>query len=942
MAFLRSCLPALLILLTPVSAAAQIGDSGWLYRGSDIPPDPAWVFGTLPNGVRYAVRQNAMPKGQVSIRVRIAAGALHEEDREQGWAHLVEHLVFRGTASFGDREARHIWERLGASFGSDSNASTTSTQTVYQLDLPDADRADLDTSLKVVAEMMDSALFAPAAVDAEKKIVLQEKGRRSELSTKMWDVSAPLFYAGLKLRDRNTIGTDATLNGANAEGLRAFYERWYRPDRATVILVGDADPKMMEELVAKHFGNWRASGPAPAEPDIGRIAEVAERTATLSYPGAPHSASVMWLRPYRQEADTRAREKEDLARSLAMRIINRRLEARARGDAAYVGAGVGETEEREIADYTQLSVTAKDGKWREALSESFAIIADALRSPPSESEITREISNLRTAATAAVAGESTVRSQQRAQLMVAAIDGNSVVTTAETGLALIEGFAPQMTPALIGETMKTLFKGSGPRMVLLAPEAITTADAGAALAAAEKAAPATRAAERTVSFDVLPKLGPEGREVSRQRIEDLDATIVRFANGSTLTFKQTDFEKGSVGVQLRFGSGIAGLAPDRTSIHQMGAVIGQSGLADLDLDAMERLLTGRRISLSFTTSEDSFVLRGQTNGTQLEDQLRLLATKVAHPRWDPALFARAKTATLQSYDLAFASASSRGGREFPGLARPGDRRWQPLEKDVIARTSLAEVQALFDPLLASGPIEAVIVGDVDLQTAVAAMRKTVAALPPRAAAPEAAGSRQVRPPAPNPKPVVHTHNGDANQAFAVIGWSTFGGSGNIKDKRALSLAANIFQVRLFDRFREAEGASYSPSARSSISDEFPDWGIFYASSELRPESTDAFLRAAREIAADLAAKPVEADEFERAQNPVISGIQRTVRTNGYWMGALEDWTRRPAKIGEVRSYLADYRGLTPEDVRAAVAKYVTDAGDWSMLVLPAKGGSGVD
>jgi zinc protease len=129
MLLLRRCFLAFLLLFA-VPLAAASGDTDWLYRGSDIPKDPAWQFGTLPNGLRYAVRRNPLPAGQVSIRVRIDAGSLNEEDQEQGWAHFVEHLLFRGTKSFGDREARYSWQQLGASFGSDTNASTSATQTV--------------------------------------------------------------------------------------------------------------------------------------------------------------------------------------------------------------------------------------------------------------------------------------------------------------------------------------------------------------------------------------------------------------------------------------------------------------------------------------------------------------------------------------------------------------------------------------------------------------------------------------------------------------------------------------------------------------------------------------------------------------------------------------------------------------------------------------------
>ena len=180
MTFLRALLLAFSLLLAP-PLLAQTGDADWLYRGSDIARDPAWRFGTLPNGLRYAVRRNALPAGQVSIRIRIDAGALHEADNERGWAHYVEHMLFRGTENFPDRRAREIWAELGASFGSDTNATTNSTETVYQLDLPHADRANLDRSLDVLAEMMMRARFEAAAVTAERPVILSEKNRRPEL-----------------------------------------------------------------------------------------------------------------------------------------------------------------------------------------------------------------------------------------------------------------------------------------------------------------------------------------------------------------------------------------------------------------------------------------------------------------------------------------------------------------------------------------------------------------------------------------------------------------------------------------------------------------------------------------------------------------------------------------------------------------------------------------
>jgi zinc protease len=937
MPLLRRCLLALLILVA--TPAWAVGDSGWFYRGSDIAPDPAWTFGTLPNGLHYAVRRNAVPDGQVSVRLRIAAGSLNEEDGERGWAHFIEHMVFRGTRNIADGEARETWQRLGASFGSDTNASTEPTQTVYMLDLPHADRISLDTSLRLLADMADTAAFEPKTVDAERGVVLSEYGRRTELAVKLRETMLPLFFGGLKFAERDTIGTEATLRAATPAGLRAFYERWYRPERATLVMVGDADPKLMEELIEARFGGWKASGPAPAEPDYGRIAETAQRTAGLAYPGSPHFATLSWIRPYEPTPPTKAREREELARMLARRILNRRLEAKARGDSAFLSAQVQAEDSVHVGDYTQMSVMAKEGRWQESLAQAYAILADALKAPPSEAEIAREIENIRTAGRAALQSDASQRSQDRAQRMIAALDGNSVISTAQVQLDLFEELAPLMGPASVEAAMRELFTGAGPRLAMLSPEPLTGLEP--ALAAAEAAAPAPRQAERRVSMDELPPLGAPGREVSRERIADLGATIVRFANGSSLVFKPTDYEKGSVTVSLRFGHGMAGLPARGKSLAWMATLLGSTGVGPYDLDGLERLLTGRRMTMSLALDDDSMILRGVTNAAELGDQLRLLATKIIAPHFDPALFQRAKTSALENYELSFSSASARAGRELPALVRGGDPRWQAYDKPEIERIRAEDFEAFMTPLLAEGPIEAVVVGDVDLETAVAAMLKTVAALPGRTETPSPAASLAVRPPRPAAEPVRFTHQGDPTQAYAAVGWTTFGGPRHRRERRALSVAANLAQARLIERLRDSEGASYSPAATVQSSFDFPDWGFLLAGSEIRPERADLFFRLARGIVADLGKKPASPDEWQRAINPVVTGIERRLKTNAYWIGTMEDWSRKPELIEWTRTYLSDYRSMTPEEVRRAVAKWVADEGDWSILVLPAKASSGV-
>jgi zinc protease len=936
------------LLTAPIAATAQPvaaparpvvqAEPGWLYRGSDLPADPAWRLGTLPNGLHYAVRRNARPAGQVSVRVRIAAGSLHEQPNELGWAHLVEHLAFRGSANFADREARHIWQQLGASFGSDTNAFTGITQTFYQLDLPNADRAKLDRSLHVMADMLGTALFDPAAVEAERAIVTAEMERRPELSVRVGEAARSLFQHGLTLATRDTIGTAETLRGATPEALRAFYRRWYRPERATVVMVGDMDPDQMVQLLEARFAGWRGTGPAPAEPGTGAVAEPPSRTRLLVYPGAPLSAAIAWTRPRDPARPSRARYQQQMEEWLATAIINRRLERRARGESTFISAGLGTNSHPGTAEFTQLSVTARRDQWQPAIAEAFGFVADALRAPPSQVEIERELSNWRTGAEAAVENEPTTLSQNWATSLINLVDQQEVSLSARTRLDLFRQVAPLMTPDRIAAATRRLFEGLPPRLLLISP---TPIDGGApvlqqALATAERAAPAARGEDRQVSFDALPAPGPPGREVARERIEDIDVTIVRFANGSTLTFKPTKFDEGRVFVRFRFGNGTLGLDPRKPSPAWLSNFVGPSGIGDLDQDGIERLLTGRRLTFSFGVGEDAYILAGTTAAPELYDQLRLLTAKLTHPRWDPVLFRRYQAGALAGYDLQFATASARGQREMGALLRPNDERYRPPTREEMRAATPEGLASAYGPRLAEGPVHAVIVGDATLDQAVDAARRTIAALPARTTLPPPVDPSQSLPPRPNPEPLRFTHNGDPAQAYAVIGWSTFGGEDQVKVRRALGVAGNLLQVRLLERLREAEGASYSSSASHSSSDAFPKWGAFFAASEVRPERVPLFFQIAREEVAKLAAASVQPDEFARAINPVISGIERRLATNGYWLQAIEELATDPDDLAAVRSFLSDYRGLTPEDVRRAVAAHVADEGDWSMVVLPAR------
>src|SRR5579862_2606505 len=107
-----------------------------------IPLDPAVHTGTLPNGLKYYVRQNPRPASRVSLRFAVTAGSLDEADDQQGLAHMLEHMTFRGSEHFPGNELVSTLEAAGARLGPHVNAYTSFEETVYMLDLP-SDKPDL-------------------------------------------------------------------------------------------------------------------------------------------------------------------------------------------------------------------------------------------------------------------------------------------------------------------------------------------------------------------------------------------------------------------------------------------------------------------------------------------------------------------------------------------------------------------------------------------------------------------------------------------------------------------------------------------------------------------------------------------------------------------------------------------------------------------------------
>jgi len=294
---------------------------------SDLHPDPAATFGTLPNGLRYVVMANHEPKARASLRLVVMAGSFQETEAQRGLAHFLEHMAFNGSTHYAPGTLVEKLQRMGMAFGADTNASTSFDHTAYLLELPDTKPETLSEGLQILADYGGGLLLKQEMVDKERGIILSEKRARDSVGYRTFVSEIEFMQAGTRVPERLPIGLADVIEKANRERFVDFYNTWYRPELMAVVVVGDIDPGQIEKQIVSKFAGIATRSPEPAAVDLGAVKDLSQvKTLFHAEPEAPDTQIVIAATvPYSRQPDTAAHRLRQLPRDLAVEMINRRL-----------------------------------------------------------------------------------------------------------------------------------------------------------------------------------------------------------------------------------------------------------------------------------------------------------------------------------------------------------------------------------------------------------------------------------------------------------------------------------------------------------------------------------------------------------------------------------------------------------------------------------------
>ncbi|HJQ34784.1 MAG TPA: pitrilysin family protein [Pyrinomonadaceae bacterium] len=277
---MRYLILAALMLALPLVGMAQQRSSG----GSKIFTYP-YTIDDLPNGLRLVTVPTDYPN-LVALYVVVAAGSRNEiEPGKSGFAHFFEHIMFRGSENYTPEQREELFKRAGA----ETNAYTTDDRTVYHATFS---KEDLEEIMKAEADRFQRLKYSPEQFKTESKAIKGEYDKNSANPfSKMHEVLRETAF-NKHTYSHTTMGylKDIEDMPNQYEYSRQFFQRFYRPEYTTVLIVGDITRERALDLTKKYWGDWKHGdykADIPEEP-----AQKESRTAHIPWdaPTLPHLA----------------------------------------------------------------------------------------------------------------------------------------------------------------------------------------------------------------------------------------------------------------------------------------------------------------------------------------------------------------------------------------------------------------------------------------------------------------------------------------------------------------------------------------------------------------------------------------------------------------------------------------------------------------------------
>ena len=916
--FLQLMLTALL-LVSVITAKAQE-----MPQLPQLPIDEAVRYGKLPNGLTYYIRHNALPENRVHFYIAQKVGSVQEEEAQRGLAHFLEHMCFNGTEHFpGDGIVKYC-ESIGVKFGENLNAYTSTDETVYNIDGVPVSESNIDSCLYILHDWADGLLLEPAEIDKERGVIHEEWRMRSSAFQRILNRQLPNLYPGSRYGERMPIGLMSVIDNFEPDFLRAYYEKWYRPDLQGIIVVGDIDVDQMEAKIKKIFSPIQPQeNPAAYElypvPDndqpIFIVDKDKEQAQTIIFACYKHDPMPAELR------GTMAYLAQNYIVNLATSTLNARLsELSKSSDCPFLAANVnyGGYLLSKTKDALTLTVIPKEGQTAAALQVALQELERANRFGFNASEIIRSreeyMSRLESIYNNREKQEHNFFTRQYVRHF---LEGDAIPSM-ETEYQIMQALSKQIPAESVSAVIMELTASTDTNFVCLAlcpdKEELPTPTADELRQSVNAAHNANLEAyvDNVKDEPLVPQL-PKPGKIVKETPADQGYTCWTLKNGARVFFKKTDFNESQVlfTATSKGGKSLMNDA-DFVNFELMDEVIGSTGIGNFTATELEKKLAGKQVSCTCVTGNATENLEGSSTPKDLRTLFELIYLRFQAPSNDPDSY----NTLINTYRTQLANAEKLPEMAFADSLKRTFYGHHPRAERIhladLDRADYARIKQIYaQRYQAGGDFDFFFTGNFDVDSLKLFTEQYIAPL-------KAVKKRENYDPKFRMEPVkgvVDNHfvrAMETPQAKFVQVWS-----GElpytVKNRVVVNALSSILTQRYLKSIREEGSMAYSVGAYGSAEYGMNERYTLQVYCPVKPEKKDSALALVRLDIDKIAAEGVTPEELDKVKKFELKEFADNQRKNSWWHNLIEAkvvWNKETA-----RDYEAILQNLTSDDLR---------------------------
>ncbi|MFH1051798.1 MAG: insulinase family protein [bacterium] len=890
----------------------------------NIPLDPKVTFGKLENGISYYIRENKKPENRAELQMVVRAGSVFEDDDQEGLAHFIEHMCFNGTKHFPKNDLIKFLESLGMRFGGDLNANTGFDRTYYMLTIPMDRGTTLDSGFQVLEDWLRYVSFDSEELEKERGVIMEEWRVYRGANERIMKKHLPFILYKSRYADRLPIGDTTVILHAPRQRFLDFYNDWYRPDLTAIIAVGDFNKNDVEKIIKEKFGDI----PKPANPKKYVEYEIPlhkEPMVSIAIDKEwPYSLIQLYFKHEGKQVPTYKNYRQTISDRLLGSMLTARLgELTHKPDPPYIFANAFET--HFMANIKAFFVT---GVVKETgfTSGTEAILTEAFRAMQhgfTQSELDRAKKEQMRFIENAFNERDKTESGNYAQELMRYFHEGEAAPGIETELELFKKWLPEISLDEMNSLIKKVVTKENLVITMSAPEkeAVQVPTESEIMSVYDKVSklklePYVDKVSENPLFD---KKVSKGRIVDSEKIESLGLTKLQLSNGVQVYLKPTDFKNDEILFQA-FSPGGNSLVDDADFLSSSvaDALVDQAGISDFDYVSLQKMLTGKILSISPYISQRTEGLRGSAAPEDFETLFQLINLYFTSPRKDEEAFKSYMTKVAEQIKNSKLDPKGTFSDTVNYVMNSYHFRSRPWSEELLKEINYDKAFSLYQDRFAdASDFTFIFIGNFNVDSIKPFLQKYIGSLPSKKRK-EEAKDVGIRTPKGNIERIVK--KGMEKQSSVRL---VFSGDFNWNEDEKFELTAliGVLNIKMREEIREEKGGTYgvysfARPTKYPISTYRIDIGF-----GTNPDRVEELVGNLTDLIKDMQKNKVDDTYIQKVKEIQKRQYELNLKENNFWLRQINDCLYNGEDLLTILNYDKRIDTISSDMVLKAAKKY---------------------